>query len=145
MAPSNLREWAHTERASVTSTSQQRRYFVSFALPPGSSWRGWKIESQNSNYPGEKQMYDMHTQNKHACCIGNGKTDFLHTNEKGTIVVHTHNNKKKILHQIPFQEKLHNHLLLQGHFPSRATSQRQACPLIQVWCRGREGKGEEGQ
>lgn len=78
---------------------------------------------------------------------------FLHTNAfQETFQGHVHKenllNKalqwsiqttKKPLHQLPFQEKLPNYLLLHSHFSSRATAERQVCPLIQVWCRGREG------
>lgn len=54
--------------------------------------------------------------------------------------------QKKPLRQLPFQEKLCNHLLLQSHFPSRATTEKQLCPLIQVWCGGRKRReGEGGQ
>lgn len=51
--------------------------------------------------------------------------------------------QRKALHQLPFQEKLPNHLQLQSHFPSRGTTQKKVCLLIQVWGRGmkrREGR-----
>lgn len=170
MAPSYLRERAHTQRASGTSTSQRRKKKLSLFLSPAPP--ALSLSSLFSFPPSQlflkrpkqkaKTARSQETSKRDTCESHKNWqiSDFLHTKyplrseskqcvPRKPIKKRHHSGpstqQKKTLYQPPFQQKLPNHLLLRSHFPSRATTQRQVCSLIQVWCRGRKGKAEGGQ
>lgn len=82
MAPSKLRERAHTQRASVTSTSQQRRYCLScslrlfpspFSSPPSRLFLKRPRQKAKTASSQIMRKFMIHAQHIHAYRIGTGK------------------------------------------------------------------------
>lgn len=158
MAPSDLRERANTQRALGDKYQSAEKIpsllLSSLILSLPALPKEAKMESQRSKQPSNKQVYDTCKEDTSTSQTNwqisafphktppekNIKTKRVFKKKASQWTIHTTKRSPSI--SLGLKRNQQSSLVTQSHFPSRATTQRQLCPLIQVWCReGKEGGG----